>query len=267
MQSFHFTCFKFNIVHGSLKIRSSGSLFYAISGSFGGSLSFKSNTYKKCFFLKKDVKTENLTNPFFCDILVKKGVLSMELEDFFKTFDLQLYFLHTTLKIKEHPKEVQKILKFLYGSVDQNLKNRMGTIMNAIFTQNLQTFLLSKRTLYKLFLADSESKYKSLSSREYSLLLARLTNSGLFETLRYPTINQAGVYKLINPEMVAIIESNIGRKLLALQEKNVVDFYDMKNVIVDDKKSGDEEFLKLSREERARVCSERLAKRIKESKK
>lgn len=146
-------------------------------------------------------------------------------------------FLKSLKTLSEYKKEAEKsnspeayeALNFLYSNKDEKILHRLATIINACLTQNTQTFCLSYRSLQILFTKDTDSQYKNLSSYDYRLLLVNITNCDLFEKLREPTGKRAGVYRLVEPELVAILQKQVGKKYLELKEKKVLEFYESGN--------------------------------------
>lgn len=92
--------------------------------------------------------------------------------------------------------EIGKDLKALYEYKDPNI-SRMTSIINAIYTHRMQTFMLTARSLEKLLKADSNQKYKSVSGSIWGSVRDAMKELGHFEEVREPTNGKAGVYKLI----------------------------------------------------------------------
>lgn len=137
-------------------------------------------------------------------------------------------FLKKTTKLDEFKnEEIKQHLEPLYkAGFNETMKHRLGTIMNSIFTQENQTFLMSRDSTALLFEGDLDSKYKSCSNSDYKHLLKTITNISLFETLRIPVGRKAGVYKLVAPELVDTLYRLVGRKALEEQERKALEYYD-----------------------------------------
>ena len=152
----------------------------------------------------------------------------MNYDKLFSDFEVEGFsvFLKHTQPLVKHQPEAAKALEYLYNSKMESIKERMATILNAIFTQNLRTFMISRRTLVDLFKNDEQSKFKNLSSNDYALLLAKITNSNMFQVLRKPTAKKAGVYKLIAPDLVEILFKRVAEEVFEVQEKYVLSYYD-----------------------------------------
>lgn len=133
-------------------------------------------------------------------------------------------FIKETSDIASFDPKIQKHLNYLYGSIGNQL--RMAPIVNALFTQNLQTFMFSHSTLDKLYAQDSQVPFNSLSTHEYKAFFENFKESPLFEVLRESTNNRSGVYKLVKPEILQLLINNVGMKFLAGQEKYAVNYFD-----------------------------------------
>lgn len=86
--------------------------------------------------------------------------------------------------------------------------------------------MISKRKLVTLFKNDKNTSYKNIGTKDYKVFLAKITNSGMFEVLRKPGPKQAGVYKLINKDIVNLLTTLVGEKILEKQEKYILNYYD-----------------------------------------
>lgn len=120
--------------------------------------------------------------------------------------------------------ETQEVLKFLYSSTGNQL--RMATIINSIFHQNLQTFMFSKPILNKLYEKDNNISLNSLNTHQYKAFFENFKSCGVFVVLRESTNNRAGVYKLVQNELVALLHKNCSQKFFDGQEKFAVDYFD-----------------------------------------
>ena len=141
---------------------------------------------------------------------------------------VEFFYLYKTISLEEHSSDIKEVLEELYNPNKGEFFKRLATIFNAVFAQNSQTFLLSKRTLLKLMQEDKNTTHGGLSSRDYKFLLAKITNSSSFITLRPPTNNHAGVYKMIDPYLVSLLVAQVGQKALLAQEKAITNYYDTK---------------------------------------
>jgi hypothetical protein len=149
----------------------------------------------------------------------------MNYEKMFTKFKQDDFFLKRTQPLDDHDLEIKKMLDIYYNQ--KGLQHRLATLLNSIFTQQTQTFLFSRKHAVELFKQDDLSKYRTVSHKDYSLLLAIITNSpDDFQVLRKPTNNKAGVYKLIEPQLVDVLIKLVGKKMLEAQEKKALDYYD-----------------------------------------
>ena len=114
----------------------------------------------------------------------------------------------------------------MYKSKDPAF-NRMGSIINAVFTQRQCTFLLSGRIASKLFIEDVNSKYSSVNSQTYRAIVAKMvTATNAFEKLRSPVGPRAAVFKLVHPTFLKFMYSAKGKEYYDAQEEVVLEIYD-----------------------------------------
>lgn len=112
----------------------------------------------------------------------------------------------------------------MYENPD-TLCKRMSTVFNAIFTQRMQVFMLSRNSTIKLIKEDLNHDL-SLSPSEYKFFLKAISNCGYFQVLREHTQKKAGVYKLIEPDMVKELHRLAAKEYFEEQEKHVLSFFE-----------------------------------------
>lgn len=180
----------------------------------------------------------------------------MNVKEMFEVFEVikDDYYLSETSKSYDDfaSEDVRIILKYAYSHRDKYVK-MTGSILNSIFTHQSATFMLSCRTLDKLFKKDDLlEKCNSIDYQKYKLLIKRMIqgdgrNEAWFTRIREPNSQKAGVYNLTYRPVLKILISSIGEEFLKEKENRVLDFFDGKNK--NNKKSlselvGDEEFLR-----------------------
>lgn len=133
-------------------------------------------------------------------------------------------FLTETVEMSEIDPEVSIWLSVLYTSSGNRL--RIAPIYNSLFNQNLQTFIFSRKTLIDLYAQDAKNANITINDKQYTKFLFEFCANPMFEVLRVPTNNKAGVYKLIDPDLVSILHKNFSSKFFAAQEKFAVQYYD-----------------------------------------
>ena len=151
------------------------------------------------------------------------GTMLGKLGDMFLYKTMSLADLDQVLNIKDDASG-RPIFDMLYENSNATIA-RTASLINAIFTQKLQTFMLSRNYCITLIKNDINHEY-SLSNGEYSRLLHYITNSGMFQVLRKPSNKKAGVYKLIQPDFVAELHRLAAKEYFESQEKHVLEFYE-----------------------------------------
>jgi hypothetical protein len=141
-------------------------------------------------------------------------------------------FLYRTLPVSKLDAQVnikdddtgRPAFEVMYETPDTTFK-RITSILNAIFTQRMQTFMLSRTSVIKLIKEDPNHDL-SLSPNEYNHLLKVISQRSYFEVLRPHTKKKAGVYKLIEPELTKELHRLAASEYFEAQEKNVLAFYE-----------------------------------------
>jgi len=134
--------------------------------------------------------------------------------------------LHKTTRLdKVSDKKFRENLEDMYNS-DNKIWTRLATILNAVFTSKRLVFILSRKILMELIKEDINSKYSSIGTVEYKELIFKLANGGFFERLREPKPGKAGVYKIIEPEIVEELHIISSKEYFEAQEINALQIYD-----------------------------------------
>jgi hypothetical protein len=123
---------------------------------------------------------------------------------------------------------------FEYMYSKPNSVKKITTVINAVFTQKRQTFMLSRDFCVDLIKND-QNHGLSLGNKEYSKLLFNITNCGLFEKLKEPTNRKAGVYKLVEPQLVLELHKLAAKEFFQAQEELVLDYYENITKTITDK--------------------------------
>lgn len=132
----------------------------------------------------------------------------------------------TTLIEDIKSEEVRELIDALYKAPDP-LQNKVATILNAMFTQQRVTFLLSKRLANNLVLEDENHNFKGVNSETYKLMVYKLlTGWKFFARLREPTKKQAGVLKLVDNGLLDMMFKLKAKEYYELQEVVTLEFYD-----------------------------------------
>ncbi|HLD91727.1 MAG TPA: hypothetical protein VI911_12070 [Patescibacteria group bacterium] len=140
-----------------------------------------------------------------------------------KTNSLLLKYTTKLSEIKDP--ELMLILKEAYSS--DNVDGRLlATLLNSIFTQKSMTFVLSQRGFIKLLKEDTNGRGDKISGSKYIDFKSKLHQSQYIETLREPTNRKGGVYKLIHPNTVEILNKKCSRDFFKAQEDKVLAYYD-----------------------------------------
>lgn len=121
--------------------------------------------------------------------------------------------------------DIKNMLEGFY-ECDNPVVQKIGTILNAIFTQKTNVFMLSIRILSDLVEKDPNLKAKSCHSSQYRKIIYRLLKSGLLKKIREPNGNNAGLYELIHEGFLSILIKEIGQDVLDAKKKAHIEWYD-----------------------------------------
>lgn len=151
----------------------------------------------------------------------------MEYIDFFEEMMVpERVILTRVSKLKDLEDErIRKSLANVY-ELRSRTNLMIGTLINAIFTQMAQTFMISRRGMIHLLKQDTHNVCKSISSEEYRLLIQHLIDRGVIEMLRVPTKKKSGVYKLVDQKLVGVLHAKHSEDFFDYQENYVLELYD-----------------------------------------
>jgi hypothetical protein len=121
----------------------------------------------------------------------------------------------------------------MYSFPNPEIK-RTTTLLNALFTQKKQTFMMTRDYCIKLMKEDVNHKL-SLGNDGYSKWMAQISdnNNQFFKTLRPPTGSKAGVYQLILPSLVKELHRLAAEDYYKAEEKAILEFYESNESISD----------------------------------
>lgn len=120
-----------------------------------------------------------------------------------------------------------QVLSAMYDHKDSN-NRRMATIFNSIFTHQTTTFMLTYSTAKILFEEDrnlGNTKYGSLNSKEYKLLICKMLESGYFKEIEKQIGRKSAVYELTEKTFVQALTYKCGSDTLKAKKKKVQEFY------------------------------------------
>lgn len=124
----------------------------------------------------------------------------------------EIYFFDSTVKLyrTSHLDTFNgrplKFLQYWYGK-NESLALSMGSIFNAILTQQTSAFLITRRELDTLVREDPNHDLKRLpSTRLYTAIIDRLLESSVLELLEKPTKSKGGLYRVIKPQIVDLLK-------------------------------------------------------------
>jgi len=121
--------------------------------------------------------------------------------------------------------EVQAMLNAWYCDVDSDLK-RIGVIYNSIFTSRNPAFLVSARIVADLVKKDKNIEVSSCNTKSYIRIKAILLQHGLWEELRPPGANAAGLYCLKEPLHKNLLVTEMGRDMYDTIVEQNLKWYD-----------------------------------------
>lgn len=129
--------------------------------------------------------------------------------------------------------EIGDNLKVLYRDLDPNTA-RMTSIMNAIFTHRMQTFMITKRSLVNIIKNDPNQRYNSASGSNWGAIRDAMKDLGHFQELREPKNGKAGIYKLVYQPAVDIlyelhdlhVDSNKSTNWFPHMEQKLIEYWD-----------------------------------------
>lgn len=163
--------------------------------------------------------------------------------------------------------KIISLFKDCYCSSDPGIL-RATTLLNSIFTHRTLTFMVTKRQYNKILNNDVNHSKKEISGTIYNLFMENVTKNGMIEQLRKPTHGKAGVYKLVDPDMISMLkelhvlevteafdEMMNFDKIQDKKEEDVLAYYDSKQIKP-----------KMTKEERKAEMRKELDKKFKKEK-
>lgn len=145
--------------------------------------------------------------------------------------DLKLDYTHPLDEFED--KEMKNTLKLFYNHKNSHVK-KIGSILNALFYQPRKIFIITKKLLNSLVKYDVNIKANSVDSEAYGKALYHMFNNNIIKRIREPAQNKAGLYKIIDRDILTIMEKNAGKAFLDAQEEKGVEYYDKFQVGEDD---------------------------------
>ena len=153
----------------------------------------------------------------------------MNINSFFKKYQITIsdcFLKNTTKDIEEFKsKELIYLFKNGYNNGDPNIL-RLTTVLNGVFTHHAQTFMITRRILSGLIKNDNNSPYNQINGIDYKFLLSLMIKNNDFICLRPSTNKKAGVYKLVNEELVQELYKLHSAEWFGIQEQKVCEFHD-----------------------------------------
>ena len=136
----------------------------------------------------------------------------------------EVIYLYQTVNInKIKSKEVRDFLKDLYS--EEGIFVRVfASVMNAMISQKMITFILSKRLLDNLIQKDSNLERKALQSAQYKYFIHQLLKNKILIKLREPSGKKGGVYQLNNEEYLEFVDISYDK--IKKQEDRILRRYD-----------------------------------------
>ena len=125
--------------------------------------------------------------------------------------------------------DLRKLLTFCYkdesgDSVAKLQRRILGTVVNAVFTEEKPVFFISKAILLDLMQKDSNYKNKSLNGEIYGRVWAFLTEElQMFKVIRDGSVSKkATILELVDPELLKIMMEQVSKSYVnSLREKMV----------------------------------------------
>lgn len=126
--------------------------------------------------------------------------------------------------------EMQKILINLYSSKQAPTKI-IASMLNAMFTQEATVFITSKISCGYLAKRDPNIDFVSFRSPVYKKAMATLIENEVIKMLEPPRNRKAGLYQVIDPMLLAIIDEVVGKKFRNKKEEKVKEWFFSKSVL------------------------------------
>lgn len=123
-----------------------------------------------------------------------------------------------------------------YESTDP-LTRRFGSILNAVVTQGITTFVITKALIDDLVKRDTHYQPNSCDTVSYKKLMRVLLGKGILRELRPPTRNlvgapgNAGLYELVDKRFLVHIYPLIGEAVLNARRESFIKWYDENNTV------------------------------------
>lgn len=133
--------------------------------------------------------------------------------------------LVNTKHLDDLPDIVIKPILAFYTSTSSSIQ-KSGSIINSIYTQQTNVFLLSLRIVSELVKNDPNIKYTSCNSTNYKEIMHKLFSSKVITALRKPSGKFAGLYELTSEIFLEPLRQQIGDDMLEATKKEHIEWYD-----------------------------------------
>lgn len=149
-------------------------------------------------------------------------------EDMFSYMDedvSEVVLSRTHLVDKIEDEEIKALLNYFYNSPN-TLKNRIGSLLNSILYHRRYVFLFAKSNMSSVISSDKNIQLGAMNGKAYKHFIAKALEWKLLERLEEPTKSgKAGVYKVIDKNIVNILNRLIGEDMQDAQLESVLKIY------------------------------------------
>jgi hypothetical protein len=94
----------------------------------------------------------------------------------------------------------------------------LGSIINAIYTEEKVTFYLTFKSAQELFKNDQRLKNPQISLFHFKLLSEKVVKGGFFRPLKLKPSDPSGIFTLIHPDLLKYFYKTMGKEILSEQK-------------------------------------------------
>lgn len=137
--------------------------------------------------------------------------------------------LNRVQPLESFNEEIREILKACYDHPDSRIK-RLGSILNAIYTQYNTVFMLSVRILRELTPLDiANHGLKSCEGADYNWIIHQCLSLGIFERIRDQVGKKASLFRLVHPRYLDPLYRFVGKEICEAKADKNIEFWDNTN--------------------------------------
>lgn len=130
--------------------------------------------------------------------------------------------------------DLKSIIQAFYNSGDP-VYERIGVILNSIFTHGHSVFIISKSFLNDLMMKDLNIKANTCDTKTYKKVMRAMYEDGIMVCLRNPIQQTQGIsgknglYELVDNDYLAAISKTLGENTMMAKREQFIQWFDEHN--------------------------------------